>query len=410
MRSVLLLAAVVACGDNRAAKDDAPVDPSACRRGTTIRMRQVATVPGSLVLVTAPQGDRRQFIVEQAGRIRILEDESLRPEPFLDLSVDALGPVACCGERGLLGLAFHPRYATNGTFFVFYTTLTKNIVARYQRSPTDPYKADPASGVIVLSIDDFASNHNGGMIEFGPDGFLYIGTGDGGGGGDPHMNGQDTHALLAKMLRIDVDAKVAPSEYGIPPTNPFADGIGGAPEVYMIGLRNPWRWSFDAANGDLWIGDVGQELFEELDYLPASAIRGANLGWSSYEAMSCFKPPCDPATKVFPVATHVHATRNCSVIGGQVYRGTCYPDLVGKYFFTDYCVHALEMATVGATGDVSVTLPTTSYLDIGGEPVESFPVTPSSLHADGRGELYLTTVSCCGSSFVGAVYHLEVTP
>jgi hypothetical protein len=236
-------------------------------------MQLVAKVNGSATLVTAPRNDLRLFVLEQRGAIRIVDNNVVLPEPFLDLSADTDGPVICCGENGLLGLAFHPQYATNGTFFVTYTARNtgdpanpqRDVLARCQVS-ADPNKADRSSCVEVLSIPDFAANHNGGMIEFGPDGYLYWNTGDGGGGGDPQKNGQaledgnplpNTHALLAKMLRLDVDVKTAGLEYGIPGDNPFASG-GGKPEIFMIGLRNAWRWTFDRNTGDMWIADVGQ--------------------------------------------------------------------------------------------------------------------------------------------------------
>jgi glucose/arabinose dehydrogenase len=366
----------------------------ACTRttGTKLSLRLVATTHGPAMLATSPPKDPRVFIVEQQGRIRILTDETLSTTPFLDISDD----IACCGEQGLLGLAFHPRYATNGTFFVFYTTGNANVVARYQVS-SDPDLADAASKTVVLSIPDFASNHNGGMIEFGPDGYLYIGTGDGGGGGDPQANGQNPNTLLGKMLRIDVDARETGREYGIPPTNPFATA-GGAREVFMLGLRNPWRWSFDRETGDMWIGDVGQDVIEELDFVAAGDQAGANFGWKMYEGDRCYDGPCNPAAKREPQFQKTHADGWCSIIGGEVYRGSCYPDLVGTYFFTDYCAHQLATAKVNA-GNVTVAFP---QVDM--------PTVPASLHADARGELYLTTTECCGTQLLGGVYHLEAGP
>ena len=414
MRLLVLVATLgLACGDNRSVDPSTlpDADPLACKQvfGTNIVMRQVATVHGNLLLVTGPPRDPRQFVVEQAGRIWIIENDKVKVEPFLDISPDTGGPVLCCAERGLLGLAFHPDYANNGIFFVYYTTASENIVARYQRRADNPSKADPASGVIVLSIADFAANHNGGMIDFGADGMLYIGTGDGGGGGDPMVVGQDPFALLGKILRIDIDNKLPGKEYGIPPGNPFFDSVAGAPEVYVMGLRNPWRWSFDTGTGDLWIGDVGQDTYEEVDYVPASMIPGANFGWSTFEGQACFRPPCAIATRSpFDVRTHA-GDGWCSSIGGQVYRGACYPDLVGRYFYTDYCHHTLEVAKLQGGVPRVLTPPKVSFVDIAAPPHIGFPVTPASIHADGRGELYLTTTTCCGSSFIGGVYHLEAT-
>lgn len=409
-RAALGLAVLGACGNGSGKQlDSGPVSDApalTCQpvSGTHVTMRLVATTNGAAILATSPPGDPRLFVIEQEGRIRILTDDKLSTTPFLDIG----DIMACCGEQGLLGLAFHPQYKTNGTFFVFYTTQNANVLARYQVSATDPDRADPASGVVVLSIPDFASNHNGGMLEFGPDGYLYIGTGDGGGGGDPQQNGQNTNALLAKMLRIDVDTKDTGKEYSIPPGNPFAAG-GGAPEVFMYGLRNPWRWSFDRLTGDLWIGDVGQDAIEELDFLPAGMQAGTNLGWHMYEADACFAPPCTPTGVHMPEFERNHDTGWCSIIGGQVYRGSCYPDLVGTYFFTDYCAHVLATAKLGA-GNIVVDFPSTSVVSPPNAPVDGFPVTPSSLHADARGELYLTTTTCCGTSLLGGVYHLEAGP
>ncbi|HEY5947047.1 MAG TPA: PQQ-dependent sugar dehydrogenase [Kofleriaceae bacterium] len=409
MRAALAVLAIAACGDSSATKldsglvSDAPALACSPVSGTKLTMRLIATTHGPAVLATSPPADPRLFIVEQQGYIRILTDDQLSPTPFLDLSDD----IACCGEQGLLGLAFHPSYATNGTFFVFYTTGNANVLARYQVS-SDPNRADQASGTVVLSIPDFASNHNGGMIEFGPDGYLYIGTGDGGGGGDPQANGQNTNALLGKLLRIDVDARDGSKQYGIPAGNPFAT-TGGAPEVFIYGLRNPWRWSFDSYNGDLWIGDVGQDKIEELDFLPAGMQAGTNLGWRMYEATSCFDGPCTPTNVQMPQFQRTHDEGWCSIIGGQVYRGSCYPDLVGTYFFTDYCAHVLGTGKLGA-GNIVVDFPSVSYVEPPNEPRAGFPATPASMHADSRGELYLTTTTCCGTTQLGGVYHLEVSP
>ena len=247
--------------------------------GTTVTMRKIAQVSGSAILATSPPNDGRLFVIEQAGRIRIIDNGgTLLPTPFLD--VRQLPDFAAGGEQGLLGLAFHPQYFQNNYFYVWYTTgpcgggppaalPCSNVLERFTASSTDLNKADPNSGQIILQIPDFATNHNGGMLEFGPDGYLYVGTGDGGSGGDPAGNGQNKNALLGKMLRIDVDHPANGKPYGIPADNPFAAG-GGAPEVFMLGLRNPWRWSFDRANGDMWIGDVGQDAWEEIDHVVAA--------------------------------------------------------------------------------------------------------------------------------------------
>ncbi len=412
---IALLGVAAACGDNHAVRDDGnPGDAAGtCTavRGTNVSLRRVAAgcnapdapsypgcIDGTATLVTAPRGDDRQFIIEQVGRLRIMEHDRLLPEPFLDIVETADPPLVAVSELGLLGLAFHPQFATNGTFFVYYTSPNSanpqdpyfDLVMRYTTS-VDPYKADPDSGVVVLAIPDFAGNHNGGMIEFGPDGFLYIGTGDGGIAADPHRTGQDPSALLGKILRIDVDTRLPGKEYGIPGDNPFAAG-GGAPEVFISGARNPWRFSFDRQTGDLWIADVGQDRIEELNVLRAGEQAGKNLGWSSYEGSSCFRMPCAPAGLTMPAHERTHAEGWCSIIGGQVYRGTCFPDLAGKYFFTDFCAHGLSTAELRSDGSLEV-------VDLPG----TFPKEPTSIYDDARGELYLTDTK-------GSVYHIEARP
>src|SRR5919112_2761191 len=231
-------------------------------------------------VVDPGDGSRRLFVVEQAGRIRIVDDGRVVPEPFLDIT-DRVG---CCGERGLLSLAFHPDHANSGDVFVNYTDRNGDtVVARYEVSTTDPNRADPASAETILFVDQPAANHNGGLLLFGPqDGYLYIGLGDGGGGNG--QNGQDLSTLLGKILRIDVDQMTDDLRYAIPPDNPYVEQPGARPEIWALGLRNPWRFSFDRVTGDLWIGDVGQDETEEIDLVLATggvnAGRGANFGWS----------------------------------------------------------------------------------------------------------------------------------
>ncbi|MGN6103670.1 MAG: PQQ-dependent sugar dehydrogenase [Kofleriaceae bacterium] len=384
---------------------DAPTLPSCASpvSGSRVSFRSIGRVVGAALLATSPPGDERLFVLEHRGAIRIFKDERLQPELFLDLSSDANGPVVTGAEQGLLGLAFHPDYATNGRFFVYYTAgdpdHMRNVVARCQRSADDPDRAEPTCEEI-LAIPDFAANHNGGMIEFGRDGYLYIGTGDGGSGGDPHQNGQsimdgsptpDSVALLGKILRIDVDRPSGGRQYGIPPTNPFANG-GGAPEIFIIGLRNPWRWSFDRETGDMWIADVGQDRVEEVTALRPAQQRGANLGWRMYEGNDCYDGPCDPTGKTFPQDTRHHGDGWISITGGQVYRGTCYPDLVGWYFYSDYGLGGLSRARLLANDTFEIE-------DLSGD----FPAAPVSLHEDARGELYMTNLD-------GEVFHLEASP
>jgi len=414
--AIAVAAGAPACGDNRHVDAGGETTPSGrClpQKGTSITFRQVATSVGAAMIVVSPPDDDRHFVVEQDGRIRILDVHGVyQPvtSAFLDITTLPPADYATAGEQGLLGLAFHPDYAHNRQFYVFYTTPDANVLARYTTRADDPDHADPASAQILLSIPDFAVNHNGGMMEFGADGFLYLGTGDGGGANDPHLNGQNPSALLGKMLRLDVDHPAGGKLYGIPADNPFADGVAGAPEVYVLGARNPWRWSFDRGTGDLWIGDVGQDLIEEVDVLRAGHIRGANLGWSMYEGNDCFHAPCDATGKFMPQFTAAHADGWCAMIGGEVYRGSCYPDLYGTYLFTDYCRRQLEEGTLQSDGRLVVREVPTNGLDMAGNPVPGFPTTPASLHADARGELYLTTQTCCGTSLAGGVFHIEAGP
>lgn len=278
----------------------------------------------------AGDGSGRLFILEQAGVIRILQDGILLTEPFLDISRQ----VGCCGERGLLGLAFHPRYADNGRFFVNYTDRDGNtVIARFEVSPDDPNRANPESEQRLMYIRQPYPNHNGGAVIFGPDGYLYLGLGDGGSGGDPQGNGQSTSTLLGKILRIDVDAA---DPYAIPFDNPFVNG-GGLKEIWAYGLRNPWRIAFDPLTGDLYIADVGQNAWEEINFLAAGSPAGANFGWNYREGAHPFQgSPPDGLNLIDPVAEYSH-NQGCSVTGGEVYRGTRMPAWQGVYLYGDYC-------------------------------------------------------------------------
>jgi glucose/arabinose dehydrogenase len=280
------------------------------------------------VFATAPTADPRLFIVEQTGRIRILADGALLPEPFLDIS----SQVSTGSEQGLLSLAFHPLYAENGRFFINYTdTEGDTRIVAYTVS-ADPNRADPESGNVLLTVEQPFANHNGGWIGFGRDGLLHIGMGDGGGRGDRGNRAQNPDSLLGKLLRIDVDGG---EPYAIPADNPYAEG-GGEPEIYLLGLRNPWRIAFD---GDLlYIADVGQNAYEEITVLPRTEV-GANLGWRIAEGPACFNPAtdCDMTNLVAPIHSYSHADGGCSITGGYVYRGSLIPELAGQYFFADYC-------------------------------------------------------------------------
>ncbi len=438
----LWLVALIACGSKNAL--DAPVvvedGPSdlelvvdgpipdapalaACANpvpGSVVTTREVARNLGSAMLVTAPAGDTRLYVVVKGGSIRIVDEtETLLPDAFLDLSDDVGGPVLDNGELGMLGLAFHPGYHVNRLFYVYYTRAQsgdatypfRDVVARCKRDATDPNKAE-LTCTEILAIKDYAGNHNGGMIEFGADGFLYIGTGDGGLQNDPDGNGQTlvdgqpvarSIALLGKFLRIDVDHPANGKEYGIPTDNPYA--VGGAPEIFMRGFRNPWRWSFDRATGDMWIGDVGQSTVEEIHYVKAGTGKAKNFGWDNWDGTRCFPNrtpttlPCDTAGFEFPQDERTHATIPNggdgfeAIIGGQVYRGTCFPDLVGTYFYTDNRRGGLSTAKLDAGGT------TITKADLPG----TFPVSPASIHAAATGELYVTTTN-------GTIHRIEAGP
>ena len=283
-------------------------------------------------------GDDRLFVVEQNGRILILnEDGTTNPTPFLDIST----LVSCCGERGLLGLAFHPDYATNGFFYVNYTDAGGDTqVSRFSVDPADPNIALPGSELPIIDYNQPFANHNGGSLAFGPDGFLYISSGDGGSGGDPGNRAQNTTILLGKLLRIDVDNPSGGENYGIPTDNPFAGSSVNAQEIWAYGLRNPWKFSFDSTTGDVWIGDVGQGDVEEINRA-GSTEAGLNYGWRCYEGSEPFNTGgCpDPSLLEFPIAEYSSSTGtgNCSITGGNVYRGSQYPSFDGLYFFADVC-------------------------------------------------------------------------
>ena len=279
----------------------------------------------------AGDGSGRLFAAEQKGRIMIIKDRAVLKKPFLDIT----GRVSCCGERGLLSVAFPPGYPEKNYFYVNYTDKAGDtVVARY-RTTADADAADPGSGTILLTIKQPYANHNGGQLAFGPDGYLYIGMGDGGSAGDPRNNGQDPTALLGKILRIDVESNTSP--YGIPPDNPYVDTKGYRGEIWALGMRNPWRFSFDRKTGDLYMADVGQDLYEEIDFQPASSRGGENYGWNIMEGLHCFKAPdCSRQGLVLPVAEYGR-DQGCSVTGGMVYRGTKFPGMEGIYLYGDYC-------------------------------------------------------------------------
>ncbi|KFF14824.1 cadherin [Chryseobacterium soli] len=298
-----------------------------------INLEEFATGLSNPVEITNA-GDSRLFVVQQDGIIKIVQPNgTVNAANFLNIS----SKVTFNGERGLLGLAFHPQYSTNGYFFVYYNNTDGNItLSRYTVSTTDPNAADPNSEKIMLNITKPFTNHNGGSIHFAPDGNLWVITGDGGSGGDPNNNAQNKNALLGKMLRIDVNAT---GPYNIPSDNPFVGtSVDGADEVWAYGLRNAWKFSFDITTGNAMIADVGQGAIEEINKMPITQA-GLNYGWRCYEGNSTYNTAGCPnsSTLTFPVAVYDHSGGKCSITGGYVYRGTQYPSLQGRYFFADYC-------------------------------------------------------------------------
>jgi glucose/arabinose dehydrogenase len=302
----------------------------------------VSGLAAPLELAHANDGSGRLYVLEQAGRVRLIRNGHLVRTPFLDITARVLSG----GEEGLLGIAFHPSYAANGRFYVYYTRPRPGdaggdeiVIERFLRSAANPDVADPASGSILLVIEHPQfGNHQSGKLAFGPDGYLYASVGDGGGGGDPFRTGQDLTQLRGKILRLDVDG-AAP--YAIPPTNPFLGSPDPAvrQEIWDYGLRNAWRYSFDRSTGDLLIADVGQDLWEEVDFEPAGSGGGRDYGWSVFEATHCFDPPtgCSLASHTPPVIEYHHdSAGGFSITGGYVYRGASLPSLAGYYVYGDF--------------------------------------------------------------------------
>jgi glucose/arabinose dehydrogenase len=298
----------------------------------------------------------RLFIVEQAGKIRIWNGSALLPVPFLDVA----SRITSGGERGLLSLAFHPNYLSNGYFYIYYTNTAGDVtIARYSRSTADA--ADSSSGVVLMTIPKPFPNHNGGNLVFGTDGYLYFGTGDGGSAGDPYNNAQNGASLLGKMIRIDVN-NPNPPYYSIPVTNPFASSTTVKPEIIAIGLRNPWRWSFDKQTGSMWIADVGQNLWEEVDVVKKDSILNKNYGWRCFEGTHIYDPACtnQQPNNVFPVFEYPHndTTGGYAITGGYVYRGTEFPALQGFYICTDFSTGNGWLIQSGSSGFGNTTMQT----------------------------------------------------
>lgn len=306
---------------------------AACLSAQTISLENfVSGISNPVEIVASPTSDNRLFVVQQSGTIKIVnENGTIAPDNFLNIS----NLITFGGERGLLGLAFHPQFLTNRYFFVYYNNLQGSIrVSRFTANSSNPNTADVSSEKILLTIPKPFTNHNGGSIHFGADGYLWISTGDGGSGGDPNNNAQNKNSLLGKMLRIDVNSDNA---YNIPSDNPFV-GIDGADEIWAYGLRNAWKFSFDRTTNQVWIADVGQGDIEEINKVSA-ATPGINYGWRCYEGNTPYNTTgcANASTMTFPVAQYDHSGGKCSITGGYLYRGNLYTDLVGKYVFADYC-------------------------------------------------------------------------
>jgi glucose/arabinose dehydrogenase len=332
-----------------------------------------------LFLTYPPQDTTRLFVIQRGGLIRIIKNGSLVAAPFMNIN----SLITTAGsEQGLLGLAFHPQYAANRFFYLNYTRKADSatVVSRFEGSPTSQDTGLVATESILLVVPQPYANHNGGMMAFGPDGYLYIGLGDGGNGGDPGNRAQDSTTLLGKILRIDVNV---PSGYAIPPSNPFVGRPAWREEIWALGVRNPWRFSFDRQSGDMYIGDVGQGSWEEIDFEPSSSAGGSNYGWRRKEGDHCYNPStnCEVGfTLVDPVEEYSH-TFGCSVTGGYVYRGCAIPDLVGTYFFGDYCTGRIWSFRYDGT-TLTDSTERTSELDPGSLNISSFG-------EDWNGELYI---------------------
>ncbi len=318
-----------------------------------LALREVASGLETPLLLTAPANDTRRFIVERPGRIRILAaDGSLRATPFLDLS----GLISVTGEGGLLSMAFHPGYAQNGRFYIYYTDKFSNIaIDEVKVSSSNPDVADKDSLKRIITIPHPQyTNHFGGYLAFGPDGYLYAGTGDGGGAGDPNGNAQNLDSLLGKLLRLNVDNPLPPL-YLVPADNPYAGQDGKRGEIWAYGLRNPWRFTFDPATSALYIADVGQAQREEVNIV-SSALKGANYGWNIMEGTRCYNAAsCAQQGLVLPAFEYEHGSNDangCSITGGFVYRGTALPQLAGRYLYSDYCKGFLK-SFLYANGTVS---------------------------------------------------------
>jgi glucose/arabinose dehydrogenase len=364
---------LLACFLNGCASSNSSTPPPSGGPPPTLTLTPVVSGLSSPIDFEAPNdGTGRFFVAEQAGITRIAMNGTLLPTPFLDIS----SKVDFSGEKGFLGLAFHPQFPQKNLFYVHYDrlvgSLQQSVIAEYEVSTSDPNQASPTERILLTVDQPTTANHKGGQIAFGPDGFLYIGLGDGGGGGDPLGNGQNLQTLLAKVLRIDVDHKDAGLEYAIPPTNPLAAG-GGRPEIFAYGFRNPFGFSFERGTGRLFLGDVGQNKYEEIDIVQG----GDNYGWNVMEGMHCFSPAtgCNMSGLILPIAEYDHTEGN-AIIGGYVYKGSAIPSLTGAYLFSDNGSGTIWKLVEGPTGTWTRTTLLASNRGI------------SSLGQDVAGEIY----------------------
>jgi glucose/arabinose dehydrogenase len=369
-----------------AAGSTATATVSYATSAVSLGLTAVASGLDQPIYLGAPDGDARQFIVLRGGRIVILQDGKLLPQPLLDITAN----VSSAGEGGLLSLAFDPQFNTNGFFYIYYTDLQQNIVV--ERIHANANSADPASRLVILRIPHAQfNNHYGGQLAFGPEGYLYLGTGDGGGEGDPLNNGRNLNSLLAKVLRVDVSHASASQPYAIPASNPFVGQAGKRPETWASGLRNPWRFSFDGAA--LYIADVGQGMREEVD-IGNATNGGLDYGWNTMEGTQCVKTGCDRTGLALPALeyTHVSGTNGaCAIVGGFVYRGAAIPELAGRYFYSDYCAGFVK--SVYAAGGSVIEQRDWGLPSVG---------QVVSLGRDGQGELYVIAAS-------GSIYKIGRT-
>jgi glucose/arabinose dehydrogenase len=383
------------CGATTTVAPPAAPAPGAPAAGLSLKRTQINTgfALAFPLFLTAPPGDTaRLFVLEKGGKIQIVDRAA---SGLIGTFLDITPLVSTGGEQGLLGLAFDPDYANNSRFYVSYTDVSGNsVIARYLRDPNNANLALPAADRVILTLTQPFSNHNGGQIAFGPDGYLYVGFGDGGSGGDPGNRAQNLGERLGKLLRIDVsDGAVGQPAYEVPADNPCTGQTGAKSEIWSLGLRNPWRWSFDRQTGDLYIADVGQGAREEVNFATAAGGggRGVNYGWRITEGNLCFSPSsgCDTNGLTLPYVDYAHRAGACSITGGYVYRGAAIPALQGTYFYADYCagfVRSFRMVNGAVTEHAD-------WMALSGENIPSFG-------EDAAGELYILTAA-------GGLYRID---